>query len=212
MNESAFSEILKELEKMPLAWNRYRTEAGEGRSQAFGVVNRRSLPTDYSRWCWKRPYLYKLLLEFAEKYVNIPWNAITVNDNYRASKHRDKGNVGRSFLVAFGDYTGGGLRIYEGDLEGVHDIRHTPIVADFSKIYHSVEPFEGKRYSLVFYTLDTGRRGKVVLPPPSVVFHEGMWVFKRGEELVINGLPHPRSKKMPLTFAKEEAEVKIEFS
>jgi hypothetical protein len=53
-----------------------------------------------------------LLLDFADKYVDISFNAITVNQNFKADKHKDKNNVGPSYLVAFGDYTEGELIMY----------------------------------------------------------------------------------------------------
>lgn len=182
-----FDGILAELQRKPLDINHYRSSAGQGRSQAFGVVNRRSLPPDYSRQSWRRPYLYKLLLDFGKKHVAIPWNAITVNDNYQASAHRDKGNVGESFLVAFGNYQGGCLTLHEGDLKGSHAVRHTPLITDFGATLHSVEPWTGHRCSLVFYT---AARTPEDLPQPSVEFIDGSWVFKRGG-VVCSGLPHP---------------------
>lgn len=197
--EEAFADIIKELQDRPLYINRYRLSSGEGRSQVFGVVNRRCLPADYSRWSWKRPYLYKLLLDFAEKYVPIPFTSITVNQSYPCAPHKDKNNIGESFLVAFGNFFGGQLKIHEGELEGMHDINCKPIIADFSKITHSVLPFQGERFSLVFYTNKGHRRdGKTLeIPPPSVVFENGKWVFYRGTERVDAkiGLPHPLTKR-----------------
>jgi len=191
----AFQDILQELRSRPLEFNKYRNTAGEGRSQAFGVVNKRCLPPDYSRQNWLRPKLYAHLLEFGSKYVDISFNAITVNQNYKADKHRDKNNKGESFLVAFGEFEGGELKIYEGDLSGTHNICCRPIVADFSKIYHSVEDFKGERYSLVYYWLETKR--SVPLPPPSVKVEDGQYVFYRGSEKIDKkkGLPHPLRRK-----------------
>ena len=186
----AFDKIIEELRRQPLTDNHYRKLTGDGKSQAFGVVNRRCLKPDFSRQCWLRPYLYKLLLDFAEKYVEIPWTSVTVNQNYAAGKHRDRGNIGESYLVAFGDYTGGELRFWEGEREGIWDINKKPIVADFSVLEHSVEPFQGERYSLVFYVC----RGDYDLPVPSVRYLDGKWRFFRGEELC-DGLPHPLRKR-----------------
>ena len=108
--KTEFQAIISELQRQPLQENKYRLQSGGGKSQAFGVVNRRCLAPDYSRQCWLRPYLYKLLVDFGNKHVkDISWNAITVNQNYKADKHYDKHNLGPSFLVAFGDYTGGEL-------------------------------------------------------------------------------------------------------
>lgn len=177
----AFAPILAELERRPLPVNNYRERTGKGQSQAFGVVNKRCLPPDYSRQCWKRPYLYKLLLDFGREHVrDISWNAITVNQNYSAGKHYDRGNEGPSYLVGCGDYKGGTLLIHESDLSGSHDIRHTPLITDFSKVLHSVAPWTGDRVSLVYYTL----KGCPPLPPPSVREENGSWVFYRGEERI----------------------------
>ena len=197
--EEAFAPILQELRRQSLGINAYRLKAGRGRSQAFGIVSKRSQPPDFSRNCWTRPYLYKLLLDFADKYVDIPFNAITVNENYAAAPHYDRNNVGESFLVAFGDYQGGGLKIHEGEKEGVWDVRHTPIVHDFSRALHSVEPFTGNRYSLVFYLYEDPRF-VLDVPSPSVVEIDGKWFFKRGEKIITRkeGLPHPlRGRKHP---------------
>lgn len=187
-----FTDIISELERRPLDINNYRG-SGIGRSQVFGIVNRRCLPADYSRWSWKRPYLYHLLLEFAKKHVKIPFTSITVNQSYPCAAHKDKNNIGESFLVAFGDYFGGELKIHEGELEGDHNIFRKPIVADFSKITHSVLPFVGNRYSLVFYTNKGNHRNPVDVPLPSVVQEDGKYFFYRGSERIYPniGLPHP---------------------
>jgi len=206
ISASEFADIISELKRQPLSVNAYRNKAGSGRSQAFGVVGRRSLPPDYSRLCWLRPYLYKLLLEFATKHVKIPFTSITVNQNYAAAPHKDKGNVGDSFLVAFGDYQGGDLELLEGNMKGIHDIRYKPLITDFSKVLHSVKGFTGDRYSLVFYTAKKSEG----LPLPSVELLEGKYVFKRGGE-VVKGLPHPlKGRKKDLICFKTE-DVVVEF-
>ena len=213
----AFWAIQKELERQPLHCNKYRVKAGTGRSQAFGLVNRRCLAPDYSRTCWKRPYLYGLLLEFADKYVKIPWNAITVNQNYQAMKHKDKGNVGESLVVAFGDYEGGELAIYNDGEKELVDVRHKPIVRNFSETWHSVEPFTGNRYSLVFYVLNSKGIDLSQIPPPSVVFENGKWWFKRGDKIIRDGLDHPlkgRTKKPKpiLTMTVEHKDIIIDLN
>lgn len=189
----AFKSILEELQRRPIQVNHYRDVAGTGRSQTFGLVNKRCQTADYSRQGWLRPKLLYHLQEFAERYVKIPWTSITVNQNYTCGKHRDKGNYGESFLVAFGDYQGGDLLIHEGDLSGSHDIRYKPIQTDFSKVLHSVEPFTGERYSLVFYTLKATKMPSEPLPPGRAVFENGKYVFKRGDTVITmkTGLPHP---------------------
>ena len=150
--------------------------------------------------------MYKLLLEFGEKYVTIPYTSITVNQNYQAAPHKDRGNVGPSYLVAAGDFTGGELVMHEGDLSGVADIRYRPVVADFSKVLHSVRSFTGNRVSLVYYTL---RNAPTDIPPPSVILEGAKWRFKRGDQIIRTGLPHPLQRGSGLS--KQESPTTIEF-
>ena len=171
-----FEKIISELERRPLPTNRDRKTTGVGKTQVFGVVNRRCCKPDYSVMCWERPLLYLLLLEFGKHFISIPWNTITVNQNYQCGIHRDKNNSGDSVLVAFGNFSGGDLEIHEGNLKGIHNIKHTLFQTDFSNTYHSVLPFQGDRYSLVFYYYPT----ETELPPPSVKFENGQYVFYRG--------------------------------
>lgn len=182
-----------------------------GKSQTFGVVNRRSMPPDFSRLCWMRPLLYKLILDFAAKYVTVQYTSITINQNYKAKAHRDKGNRGDSFLVAFGNYTGGNLNILEGDMKGTYDVR-TPLITDFSKVLHEVQEFAGDRYSLVFYTLEPRNYSTVeFLPTPSVVQVGAKYFFKRGDVMIKDGLPHPL-KGRTLGITKTNEPVSIDFN
>ncbi|MEY3393467.1 MAG: hypothetical protein RL498_387 [Pseudomonadota bacterium] len=176
--DSHFEKIIKELERQPIPNNRHRLSSGVGQTQTFGVVNRRCCPADFSAFSFERPYLYKLLLDFGSEFITgIKWNAITINQNYKCGIHRDKHNGGDSIIVAFGSFEGGELELHESDLKGIHNIKHKLLQHDFSKTYHSVLPFTGNRYSLVYYNRPT----KTELPKPSVKFEENKWVFYRGE-------------------------------
>jgi hypothetical protein len=187
-----FAPILAELQRQPLPVNRYRKKVGLGRSNAMGLVNRRSLPPDYSRYCWCRPYLYKLLLDFGAKFVPFAFTSITINENFSAGPHKDRGNEGVSFLVAFGDYTGGELNIADGDLSGNHSVKHQPLITDFTKQTHSVLPWEGNRYSLVYYNLKS-HRIPAGIPAPSVTLEGNKYIFYRGDVAITRKkpLPHP---------------------
>lgn len=215
-----FNLILQELQRQPIEENKYRNKAGSGRSQCFGIVNKRSVPDDYSRQNWLRPYLYKLLLDYGNKWVDISFNSITVNMNYQAAPHKDKTNCGESYLVAFGDYTGGELEILEGEKKGIYNINCNPIKADFSKVLHQVLPFTGTRISLVYYTHHTIKKYKnppPPLPPFSLREEEGKWYFYRGDERITrkNGLPHPlrnrKKKKSEYEFSKEVGNFTVDF-
>ena len=214
----AFQEILEELERRPLQTNKYRITAGDGKSQSFGIVNRRCLPVDYSRQNWLRPKLLFHLQEFAKKYVDLSWTSITVNQNYQSAPHRDKGNLGSSYLVAFGDFQGGELQIHEGDLSGCHNIKYRPIKTDFSKVLHSVKDFTGNRYSLVFYTLKPTKMPDTPLPKGEAVLIDGNYVFKRGDKIINpkEGLEHPlrgrkKEKEKPMTVIESSEGFVVSF-
>lgn len=177
MNPSEFDEIIFELVRRPLVLSRTRVNAGVGRTQTFGIVRKRTTPPDYSRHCRDRPKLYQLLLKFGQEHVDIPWNAVTVNQNYQCLPHKDTNNVNDSWVVAFGDFSGGQL-VVEGLL---FDIKHKPVFGDFSRYLHSVMPFTGNRYSLVFHTCPGAADD---IPPPSVRIVNGFYKFFRGEEMI----------------------------
>lgn len=211
--KEAFDGIYQELKRKPLDRNDYRNKSGAGISQSFGVVNKRSMPPDVSRQSWLRPYLHKLLWDFGEQYVDISFNAVTVNQNYRANPHYDKNNIGDSFLVAFGDYTGGALRIHHGDLSGAHNVQYRPMKTDFSKVLHSVEEWDGERFSLVYYMF--ARKGIIPsLPPCTVKEENGIYYLYRGNQKITkkNGLPHPlRGKKKSSFLPLNDASFEVAF-
>ena len=175
--QAHLDKISAELERWPLAISDKRPTAGKGRSRTFGIVNRRTVKSDYSVGCWDRPFLYKLLLQFGKRYVkDIYWNSITVNQNYQCQPHRDSNNCGESVLIAFGDYEGGELEIMEGDKKGVYDVGLRKFKCDFTQVLHCVLPFTGNRYSLVFYHTRTSTRAV-----PTVRKIKGEYIFFRGK-------------------------------
>jgi hypothetical protein len=71
----------------------------------------------------------------------------------QCQKHLDRKNTGESLLIGLGDYKGGELVVWE-DKESpttTVDISSQSVQFDGSKLYHETAPFEGERYSLVFY-------------------------------------------------------------
>jgi hypothetical protein len=83
------------------------------------------------------------------------YTSIQFNKNNKCAKHRDARNVGESYIVAFGDYEGGELVIY-GDDDAVCDVvnlKNTFHYFDGSRHAHETAPFEGTRYSLVYYKI-----------------------------------------------------------
>ena len=100
----------------------------------------------------ERPELLEVFSEFRDIYfTDFDFNSIQLNKNFALGPHRDRGNCGDSVLVSCGDYTGGATVVeYENEIKK-YDARLEPTIFDGCKYYHYVEPFEGDRYSLVFY-------------------------------------------------------------
>jgi len=83
------------------------------------------------------------------------YTSIQYNKNNQCQKHLDKNNIGESMIVGLGDYTGGELIIYDEDGNNPvkHDIRYKPLKFNGSIYPHETAPFEGERYTLVFYSI-----------------------------------------------------------
>ena len=102
------------------------------------------------------PHMIDIFKEFQNNYFpDFFYSQITINKNWCVGKHKDSSNVGESVLCCFGDYTGGQTVVDFGDQTHYSpctlDPRKKPCKFDGSKYEHHVLPFEGKRYSLVFY-------------------------------------------------------------
>jgi len=94
------------------------------------------------------------------------WTSLNVNKDYAAYIHRDGNNFGPSMIAAFGDFTGGELNYYPDDdgkgepdklLKGKHKAESFVLGKGRARVNgnsaHSVNPFEGNRFSIVFFTL-----------------------------------------------------------
>jgi len=92
-----------------------------------------------------------------------PFTSININKNYAGRLHRDSNNVGPSCIKAFGDFTGGALNYFPNDDKQTHlddldlkesvsiDLKNNLTLFD-GRRGHWVSPFEGNRYSLVWFT------------------------------------------------------------
>jgi hypothetical protein len=152
----SYEQVLEELEKTQFPICKSRPNISTKGIQAFvlGTVNYRGQkslngktkgPSKYNK---KFSKLYRLLRKFilTEK-PNFKWTTIQVNKNILSPPHVDKNNVGPSYIIGLGDYTGGELVITGNK----YDIKNKWKKFDGTK-GHWVEPFEGTRYSLVFFT------------------------------------------------------------
>jgi len=124
------------------------------KSQSFGL-NRKFIDQDLTPAVnnVKHPHIYKALQEIAKIIdPNFSYVSITCNKNLEALPHRDKRNNGVSMCIAFGDFTGGGLYVEQEDgsfkLLDIHNKVH---YFNGAKQTHYTEPFEGERWSLIYY-------------------------------------------------------------
>jgi hypothetical protein len=79
-----------------------------------------------------------------------------VNKNLPCKPHRDTGNVGNSLIIGFGAYTGGRLALEAHDgspgCAVEYDVARRFVRFDGARRTHWTLPFEGERYTAVFYT------------------------------------------------------------
>eukprot|EP00928_Gymnodinium_smaydae_P086356 TRINITY_DN7040_c1_g1_i2.p1 TRINITY_DN7040_c1_g1~~TRINITY_DN7040_c1_g1_i2.p1 ORF type:complete len:282 (+),score=9.93 TRINITY_DN7040_c1_g1_i2:104-949(+) len=107
---------------------------------------------------------------------DFPFTSVQLNYGYASKPHVDKNNLGTSFIIGLGEYSGGELWVHDesGDvsyvLEATEDvtgyyrvgralsgtdlsIQNVWTVFDGNKL-HYTKPFTGERYSLIFFTSD----------------------------------------------------------
>ena len=104
----------------------------------------------------EHPEMEDIFREFANLYFpDFFYTQVQINKNYPIPKHKDSVNIGESYLCAFGDFKGGETVVdFGGDGHYAPcylDPRKKPVNFNGSKYPHWIQPFEGKRYSLVFF-------------------------------------------------------------
>lgn len=97
--------------------------------------------------------------------ANFKWTSLNLNCNYAAKLHRDGNNFGPSFIKAFGEFSGGTLNYWPEDdrkADKLEDLKDKDKVQFDLKnelalfngnCGHSVVPFEGNRFSVVYFTV-----------------------------------------------------------
>jgi hypothetical protein len=167
--------VLEELRNTKFPSNFSRTNVTERircpvEAFALGQVNYRGQKSvggrtkGPSRWNRKFPKLFRLVKKLITYcHPDFKYTTIQVNKNLMCKPHVDKNNMGDSYIIAFGDFTGGELSIDTQSIPG-----HPPTKSVSAEVKsfniknrwkrfdgrqtHWVEPFEGERYSLVFFT------------------------------------------------------------
>jgi hypothetical protein len=155
----------------------------EGRDHVFsdtlGLVSCRDGRTCLTKLTRDNPAMFRLLCSWLKSnrpavfQRHFAFTSISVNHNYAARIHRDNGNMGPSMTRSFGQYTGGRLKYWAND-DGVLqvdqllaypsqevDTQQNLTLFDGNRA-HMVAPFEGERYSLVYFTQQCFQRAKPV--------------------------------------------------
>ena len=101
-----------------------------------------------SRFNKKFPALLKKLRKMMRLWhPTFKYTTIQVNKNFSSKPHVDKNNVGLSYVIAMGDYTGGEIYV-----EGKEHNINNKFLKFNGTLGHWVAPYKGERYSLVFFT------------------------------------------------------------
>ena len=96
--------------------------------------------------------MMKLFKKFIKShYPEFKFQSVYVNRNTVCKKHLDSSNVGESLLVGFGPYTKGHTVLYLNNKQHKFNIKTNSLLFNGSEIPHKSEPFNGIRYSLVFF-------------------------------------------------------------
>ena len=81
------------------------------------------------------------------------WTSVAFNKNFRGSRHRDDKDASFQVATAFGEYTGGELRVH--GQKGALDVDTRGRFVRFDGRYeHEVLPYEGTRYSVIYFQLE----------------------------------------------------------
>ena len=83
------------------------------------------------------------------------YTTIQYNKNHKCAKHKDGRNVGESYIIGLGNYTGGELIVFDEDDKNPvkHNIRNKFFKFNGSKRFHVTAPFKGERYTMVFFNV-----------------------------------------------------------
>lgn len=101
-----------------------------------------------SRFNKKYTLLYDKLRDLIKNYDNtFKYTTIQVNKNVVCNPHKDKNNVGLSYIIGLGDYLDGELIIENQKF----DIKNKFLLFD-GKMTHYNNVFIGDRYSIIYFT------------------------------------------------------------
>ena len=143
-------------------------------SDTLGLVSTRTGVVTASRLTKRYPAVFQLFSTWASQAFPLAprfsFTSVNVNYNYAARIHRDSNNSGPSLTKSFGEFHGGALRYWGDDdlslsLEELGQFAPSVLEAGSLCLFdgrraHSVEPFRGERYSLVFFCTSAFARAR----------------------------------------------------
>jgi len=120
------------------------------RQACFGLVTYQHMLRETN--CSKRkPHMMPLFRKFmASHRPDFTFSSVFVNKKTTCQLHTDSTNTGESLIVGCGDYSGGDTVLHMDEAKHF-DISSHSLVFNGVTIPHESLPFEGTRYSLVFF-------------------------------------------------------------
>jgi hypothetical protein len=152
--QSRLLESLRQAYIPRLKSSRQELLGNRGWTFTMGIGRRRQLGIGEFSANKNEPELFKLVIEYGNEILpkGFKYSTITVNRNLKANKHTDTGNSGIGGITFLGDYTGGGLYVYDTkDKATLYDTHNKLILFNGANLAHKTEPFNGTRYALIYY-------------------------------------------------------------
>ena len=164
-DKSILNEIYDELEKIKLRktyrktkinnqGHKIRTGAYKQKNAyqgCFGLTRFRGKSFE-SSFQKKHPHMMVLFKKFIQSHnPSFKFKSVYVNKNVVCDKHKDSLNMGTSLLVGVGDYKGGQSMLNVNGKTKKFSIKSSSTMFNGTEIEHWSLPFEGTRYSLVFF-------------------------------------------------------------
>jgi len=152
MNTSDLLTALKK-RKIPKA-NNHKQGITSKRTIVFGISHKRLYGQSFGAAAANRNRsdLWEVIKKIP---VPISYDCVQCNENCQSGPHKDKNNVGLSYILSIGDYEGGDLVIQSPDgTETAHALLGTPgLIFDGSNTHYNT-PHTGTKYSLIFYSIE----------------------------------------------------------
>lgn len=165
-DKKILEEIFRELEKITLP-STYRSGNNHNyhqvRTGSIDQKGARQTVFGYSKYRQKKNIskytkLYPHILPLFESFIkshkpSFNFDSVYVNKNVVCKRHVDSKNVGETLLIGLGKYTGGQTVLYINNKELKFHIKSSSLIFNGSELEHRSLPFEGIRYTLVFFKI-----------------------------------------------------------